>query len=62
MVDPRWTHISSESDSDSHSGSDSRSEFLSELDIPSKKSSALPSQNNLSESRKGQVALKKTSL
>ena len=52
----------SEPDSDSHSGSDSWSESPSEPDILSGKSSALPSQNNLSDSRKDQVAPKKTSL
>ena len=52
----------SEPDPNSLSGSDSRSESPSESDILSGKSSVLPSQNNLSESRKDQIAPKKASL
>ena len=52
----------SESYSDSLSGSDSWSESPSGSDILSQKSSVLPLQNNLTESRKDQVAPKKTSL
>ena len=52
----------SESVSDSRSDSDSWSKSPFEPDILSGKSSALPSQNNLLESRKDEVAPKKTSL
>ena len=55
------SHSGSESDSDSHSGPDSQLESPSEHDIPSGKSSVLPSQNNLSESWKDHVAPKKNS-